>query len=178
MSHLDKSCLRVIVVAFAAALCPANLSAQTYIYANNGDPTKPSYVYKIDLSNGTVVKTYTNLEPTFLDGRGVAVIGSRMYYTTKTSNCIFEYDLIAEHPYFPCTGFDVPGESELGALASDGQNLWVVGGSNTVYKCGPGPCTAAFPQYGLCYPWLPLNCDALEYFKLPGTPYSGGALVL
>ena len=111
-----------------AALCPASLPAQTYIYANNlsiNGPCAGGYIYKINALNGQVVHTYSQLElGSVCDGRGVAVVGDYMYYTDGETNNVYKYNLMTGK--YIGVDITVNGTSYgLASLTSDGTYLWI-----------------------------------------------------
>ncbi len=185
MTRIHRSLLLVFVLAIVA-ICAANLFAQDeYIYANNASATLSPYVYKIDVSPGSagkIVQTYTNLSG--INGRGVAVVGTTMYYTALSSNCVFSYNLglqIDNGCLFKVTD-GLKTVTGLGSVAYDGANLWIqemyggsvgsvfeytiVGIPTYVTKVNPAKCSGATTP-----------CDGLEYVNSPIASCTGNLLI-
>jgi hypothetical protein len=163
------SVLLLIVVFRSQSL----LAQQSYIYAMNLGVARGSafvpYVYKIDKATGVVVDTYTNLQGS--NGRGVAVVGNTMYYTTAwaTPNVVYAYDLKYHYDLGPA--FTVSPASALASLAYYNGSLWIEG-----YCLGSGCTVKDVYQYSLSgnlqNHWTVQNCagscDGMEVARIPG----------
>ena len=134
-------------------------NAEGLCFTNNAT-SGPPVVYKIDLATGQIVDYHTNLSG--YNGRGVAVIGNTMYYTSNDTNCVNTYTL--SPPTDNGCLFQVTGAQRLASLAFDGTNLWIEDYSNTgkifQYDITDTPTYVATFTPGNCGK---INCDGLEY---------------
>src|ERR1019366_5056993 len=97
---------------------------------NSGGLTSSIFV----LNPSTMAVTST-LPLTVSNGRGVAVVGSTLYYTTAASANVYSYNLNTSTDngvLFTVTGLGVTG---LDSLAFDGTGLWIADlGSNRAFR--------------------------------------------
>jgi hypothetical protein len=146
---LILSCL--LVATSASAL------ADNFIYGNNASFGAP-YVFQIDKTTGVVTDFYTNLSG--LNGRGVVIVGTTMYYTDANDNHVYSYNLTTKTPIG--TAFTVAGASALSTIAYDGTNFWIgdYSGTNKAYLYTPTGTLLKTITLANCTG----SCDGLEYF--------------
>jgi hypothetical protein len=105
-------------------------AATTTLYAMNSSFTTP-YIYVLPTTTMAVTSTLTNLSST--NGRGVAIVGNTLYYTTSVSNSVYSYSIGSQTDNGAL--FAVAGSSGLSALAFDGTNLWIAdAGTNHAFQ--------------------------------------------
>lgn len=175
---MANCCRRYIICGLAGlvVLGGTKLRAQNnFIYANNGSSGAP-YIYKINTNNGVIAATYTNLSG--INGRGVAVVGTLMYYTTSTSSQVYKYDLSQNKDLG--VAFNISGSSGgLGSIAFDGTHLLIQDydinnfiANQLVFVCTPvGVCSGTISFQNPCLGSIG-TCDGLEFFidNSSGTP--------
>jgi hypothetical protein len=195
MRHSCKSFLPVALVSFAVMLWPTWLAAvaagtcsplpgHSYIYGLNPGRYTPSgflpYVYRIDKASGVIECTYIDLDGS--GGRGIAVFGNMMYYTTAYSNIVYAYSLAERGTQLP-NAFTVNNAqgtvTALDALAYDGTYLAV--SDYNAYTSGPNNDIFYYTLTGTFINQITLsgcsgNCDGLEIATIPGV--FGGQQVL
>jgi hypothetical protein len=147
--------IALLCLACLAAICPA-LPAAT-LYGNNATGGTP-YVYIIDSTTMTVTQTLTNLSS--VNGRGVVVVGSTLYYTAANSNDVFSYNLSNDTD--AGVAFAVSGATGLSTMAFDGTDFWIgdYSGTNHAFLYSPTGTLLKTINLSDCTGF----CDGLEYF--------------
>lgn len=145
-----------------AALCPAQTGPYLYMMSLLCWDNYPC-VAKMDIPTGNIVTWYTGLSQGGENGRGVAVVGNLMYWTTAQSGNVNVYDLNARKWLF---GFNVTGSGTyLSSLATDGTTLWAQEYTTTGNSVYAFDITNPFAPKYLNTIKLPLctgYCDGLE----------------
>lgn len=154
----------IITVVLYLGLASTALQAGSILYGNNSSDGTP-YIFAIDPNSGMILQTYTNLSGD--NGRGVAVVGNIIYYTTATSNKVYEETVGGVNMG---VAFSVPGATALSAMAYDGTNFYIQAydGTPDVYKVSPTGQLLGILQLLHCGAG---NCDGLEYFSMNGQDY-------
>jgi hypothetical protein len=122
-------------------------------------------VVQIDKTTGAITHTYTGLNQ--INGRGVVVVGTTMYYTDASSGNVSKYNLTTETNIG--VAFSVAGSFGLSTIAYDGTNFWIgdYSGTNNAYLYSPTGVLLSTIQLSNCDRY----CDGLEYFVQGGHGY-------
>ena len=152
---MKRNLHNLLVLACIAVSCSATWAGT--IYGDNATGGTP-YVYVFDSTTGAITNTITNLSS--INGRGVVVVGTTMYYTTATSNAVYAYNLSTSTNMGPL--FTVSGSSALSTMAFDGTNFWIgdYSGTNHAYLYSPTGTLLRTISLADCTGY----CDGLEYF--------------
>jgi hypothetical protein len=154
----------LLLGALVMLVCASSFAAPTqYLYGDNATFGSP-YIYQIDPTNGNILNTYTNTSS--INGRG-AVVGNILYYTSASSNNVYQYNLTTSTDLGPA--FSVAGSSALSTIAYDGTNFWIgdYSGTNHAYLYTPTGTLLNTVSLGNCTGF----CDGLEYFRKGSTGY-------
>jgi hypothetical protein len=119
----------------------APVSASTVIWTNGNDaPANLPIIQEFDASTGALLKSF--LDPAAAageTGRGIAVVGSNIFYSVTGSTSVFLTDTNGTNLGVAFT-VSIPGVSGIQSIASDGQFLYVaplsatLGLNENVYK--------------------------------------------
>lgn len=113
----------------AAVLSIGAAQAGTIVYGNNAS-FGADVITAVDISTGQVVQEFN--APVSGNGRGIAVVGTTIYYTNAGSGLIYKTDTVthADGGIFADTG---AGSSGIATVAYDGTNFYATGysGNNT-----------------------------------------------
>ncbi len=163
---LRRFSILMIAVVLYLGLAATALQADSILYANNVSGGTP-YIFAINPTTGMVMQTYTNLSG--VDGRGVAVVGNTIYYTTANDNNVYKESTsgVNEGVAFQVT---VQHGGGLATMAYDGTNFYIgaYDGTNHVYKYSPSGQWIETLSMSHC---LHGDCDGLEYFMMHGQGY-------
>jgi hypothetical protein len=97
---------------------PSDLNSRVVVWGNNADT---GILEAIDLATGSVIQHFAAPNPEARDGRGILVLGTKIYYTAANSGKIFVTD--SETHADLGVLFDT-GLGRVAALAWDGTHLW------------------------------------------------------
>jgi hypothetical protein len=163
---LRRFSILMIAVVLYLGLAATALQADLILYGNSSSSGTP-YISAIDPTTGMVIQTYTNLSG--VDGRGVAVVGSTIYYTTARDTNVYKESTsgVNEGVAFQVT---VQHGDGLATMAYDGTNFYIgaYDRTNHVYKYSPSGQWIETLSLSHC---LHGNCDGLEYFMMHGQGY-------
>src|ERR1019366_439112 len=176
MSRLCRMYLVAAALITLAALWPAKLSAQPFIYGMNaadfcGHVT--NYAYQIDVATGNVTDVY---QLSGCAGRGIVKVGSCLYYTTANRNYVLSYDLTGGNTCLP--SFTIKKGCPFDGLASvayDGVNFWIGDyncNSREVFTYNSLSKSQSTITLANC-----VGCDALEFVRIPGKFGGQGVLI-
>jgi hypothetical protein len=129
----------------------------TNLYGDNATGGTP-YIYVLDPTTMAITQTLENLSS--INGRGVVVVGTTLYYTTATSNVVYSYNLTTDTNNG--AAFTVTGASALSTMAFDGTDFWIgdYSGTNHAYLYSPTGTLLKTISLSDCTGF----CDGLEYF--------------
>jgi hypothetical protein len=153
-----------LILACLLVAATSSALADNFIYGDNATGGSP-YVFQIDKTTGAVTNTYTGLSG--INGRGVVVVGTTMYYTSATTNAVYSYNLATKTDNGPL--FTVAGSTALSTIAYDGTNFWVgdYSGTNHAYLYSSTGTLLKTVSLADCTGF----CDGLEYFVMNGKGY-------
>ena len=144
-----KCAVRLCLVAAGLPLLAIPASAQTgpVIWANNASLGSP-HLQAFDASTGVAIADFAAPNPDALkrnaNGRGIAVVGTRIYYSLANSGNVYVTDTITHRDGGIAFATGLPG---IGGLSWDGASLWVlpyvsldanVPATQNVYSYTPG----------------------------------------
>jgi hypothetical protein len=119
------------VAGFLIASAPAG--ADTIIWSNGNDaPANLPIIQEFDATTGALLKSF--LDPAGAageTGRGIAVVGSNIFYSVTGSTSVFLTDPNGTNRGVAFT-VNIPGVSDIQSIASDGQFLYVAPFSTTL----------------------------------------------
>ncbi len=169
---------RLIILCCLLGVCGISYAKDRLIYAISGG-FGPPYIVQIDAVNGQITDVFTNLSG--YSGRGVAVVGDTLYYTTVLQSCVVLCNQFYTPPGVPSfvysynlrtrtdNGFLFSIPVGIAGIAYDGKDFYFAdgSGSNNVYRYSSTGSLLATITLSRCVG----PCVGLEYFERGGVGY-------
>jgi hypothetical protein len=155
-----------IIAAGILSLVSVSVHAAPVVYTNNaGTPLLQSF----DTTTGARINSFTAPGG---NGRGVVVVGDKVYTTEANSGNVRVNDRVTGAPL--AGGFTVAGATGLSTITFDGDNFWISDytGTNKAFKVSPTGALLSTITLSKSQG----NYDGLEYFngKLIANRFDGG----